>query len=326
MYIGVDINYGDIASQTATSGGSTTPIATLDYSVPTSSSIIVTLDGVTQVPGVDFNVTSGTTLTFTSSVPATVVVCVYFLGRSVDIGTPGSGTVDSSAIVAGAVDDTHISGLAASKLTGTVAVANGGTGAATHTANNVLIGNGTSAITSVAPSTSGNVLTSNGSAWASTAPAAGGAFETKLLHIEDQKSSGTSAGTFTSGADRTRELNTVVTNEITGASLATNQITLPAGDYYAEILAPAYRVENHKALLWNITTSTTLLSGQSADAASGANSKTDSCVMGRFTLAGTNVLEARHRSTLSRSSNGLGRATSYGAYELYTIVKIWRVG
>jgi len=38
----------------------------------------------------------------------------------------------------------------------------------------VLIDNGTSAITSVAPSTSGNVLTSTGSAWASQASAGGG--------------------------------------------------------------------------------------------------------------------------------------------------------
>jgi hypothetical protein len=38
----------------------------------------------------------------------------------------------------------------------------------------VIIGNGTSAPTFVAPGTSGNVLTSNGSAWASTAPAGGG--------------------------------------------------------------------------------------------------------------------------------------------------------
>ena len=99
-YIGVEINYADIASQTATSSGSATPIATLDYSVPTSSSIMVTLDGVTQVPGVDFNVTSGTTLTFTSSVPSGVVVCVYFLGRSVDIGVPGDSTVSLAKLTA----------------------------------------------------------------------------------------------------------------------------------------------------------------------------------------------------------------------------------
>ena len=66
------------------------------------------------------------------------------------------------------------SGTVADARLGTVPVNKGGTGATTHTSNNVLVGNGTSAIGSVAPSTSGNVLTSNGSSWASTAPAGGG--------------------------------------------------------------------------------------------------------------------------------------------------------
>jgi hypothetical protein len=60
----------------------------------------------------------------------------------------------------------------AGNVTGTVAVANGGTGATTLTANNVLLGNGTSAVQVVAPSTTGNVLTSNGTTWVSSAPAA----------------------------------------------------------------------------------------------------------------------------------------------------------
>jgi hypothetical protein len=59
-------------------------------------------------------------------------------------------------------------------VTGTLPVANGGTGGTTHTANNVLLGNGTGAFQSVAPGTTGNVLTSNGTTWASTAPAGGG--------------------------------------------------------------------------------------------------------------------------------------------------------
>lgn len=59
----------------------------------------------------------------------------------------------------------------ASKLTGVLAVANGGTGLSSLTANNVLIGNGTSAVQFVAPSTSGNLLTSNGTTWTSAAPA-----------------------------------------------------------------------------------------------------------------------------------------------------------
>lgn len=54
-------------------------------------------------------------------------------------------------------------------VTGTLPVANGGTGAATYTANNVLLGNGTSAFQTVAPGTAGNVLTSVGGTWASAA-------------------------------------------------------------------------------------------------------------------------------------------------------------
>ncbi len=54
-----------------------------------------------------------------------------------------------------------------------VTVAQGGTGLATLTANNVILGNGTSTPNFVAPGTSGNVLTSNGTTWASTASTAG---------------------------------------------------------------------------------------------------------------------------------------------------------
>jgi hypothetical protein len=63
----------------------------------------------------------------------------------------------------------------ASQVTGTLPVTNGGTGATTLAANNVLLGNGTAAPQVVAPSTSGNVLTSDGTTWASQAPAASGA-------------------------------------------------------------------------------------------------------------------------------------------------------
>lgn len=52
-------------------------------------------------------------------------------------------------------------------LGGTLNVANGGTGTTSLTANNVLLGNGTNAVQVVAPGTSGNVLTSNGTTWQS---------------------------------------------------------------------------------------------------------------------------------------------------------------
>lgn len=58
---------------------------------------------------------------------------------------------------------THVSGI--------LPVANGGTGSTSLTANNVLLGNGTSALQVVAPGTNGNVLTSDGTTWVSSAPA-----------------------------------------------------------------------------------------------------------------------------------------------------------
>jgi hypothetical protein len=54
-----------------------------------------------------------------------------------------------------------------------VGVASGGTGLGTLTANNVILGNGTSTPTFVAPSTTGNLLTSNGTTWVSSAAPSG---------------------------------------------------------------------------------------------------------------------------------------------------------
>ncbi len=66
----------------------------------------------------------------------------------------------------------NTSGSAAS-LSATLAVTSGGTGLTTLTANNVILGNGTSNPNFVAPSTSGNVLTSNGTTWISSPASAG---------------------------------------------------------------------------------------------------------------------------------------------------------
>jgi hypothetical protein len=64
-----------------------------------------------------------------------------------------------------------------------VTVAQGGTGLSTLTANNVILGNGTSTPLFVAPSTAGNVLTSNGTTWQSTAPAASGVTAGKSIAL-----------------------------------------------------------------------------------------------------------------------------------------------
>jgi hypothetical protein len=82
---------------------------------------------------------------------------------------------NQSVTIAGSIsaNGSSITNINASSITsGTLAVAQGGTGATTLTANNVLLGNGTSAFQTVAPGTAGNVLTSNGTTWTSVAAAA----------------------------------------------------------------------------------------------------------------------------------------------------------
>ena len=88
------------------------------------------------------------------------------------LGTPSSGTLTNATglpIVAG--------------TTGTLSAARGGTGATTLSANAVLLGNGTSALQTVAPGTNGNVLVSNGTTWVSQAPAASGISQAKVTGI-----------------------------------------------------------------------------------------------------------------------------------------------
>jgi hypothetical protein len=76
----------------------------------------------------------------------------------------------------------NTSGTAAG-LSTTLVVGSGGTGATTLAANSVLLGNTTSALQTVAPSTTGNVLTSNGTTWVSSPPAASGISAGKAIAL-----------------------------------------------------------------------------------------------------------------------------------------------
>jgi hypothetical protein len=85
--------------------------------------------------------------------------------------------------------------VSASEITGTLPVGNGGTGATSLTVNNVLLGNGGSALQTIAPGTSGNVLTSNGTTWASTTPTAGVSLSAANTWTGTQSFTGTSSTT-----------------------------------------------------------------------------------------------------------------------------------
>jgi hypothetical protein len=107
---------------------------------------------------------SGFTGTGAFSQPNTV----YLTSTSTDLAV-GTTTANGIHFVVnnGAADAATINSSGVFSLGTPLAVASGGVGANTLAANNVLLGNGTSAVQTVAPSTSGNVLTSDGTTWVS---------------------------------------------------------------------------------------------------------------------------------------------------------------
>ena len=113
-------------------------------------------------------------------------------------------------------------------VTGTLPVANGGTSLTTLTANNVILGNGASAPTFVAPSTSGNVLTSDGTTWSSTAPATSGTVTSVAMTVPSVlsisgspiTSSGTLALTYSGTALPVANGGTGLTSGTSGGVLA----------------------------------------------------------------------------------------------------------
>jgi hypothetical protein len=138
--------------------------------VPAIEKVYIVNNGLTQT--ITVKNSSGTGV----AVPAGKTVYVYNDGTNVvdAITHLSSLTLGSALPIAsggtGSTSTTYAN--LQSNVTGTLPVSNGGTGATTLNSAAVIIGNGTSAPTFVAPGSSGNVLTSNGTAWTSAAAAA----------------------------------------------------------------------------------------------------------------------------------------------------------
>ena len=150
-------------------------------------------------------------------------------------------------------------------------------------------------------------------------------FGQRLLHIQDQRASGVNGGGFTSGSFVTRVLNTVVTNDISGSSLATNQVTLSAGKYALDAAATAYNVGQNVAKIRDITNSTDLLIGYPGFSNTSHPSTVWAGVSGVFQLLTTTTIELQHRCQATKETNGAGVATGFGVVEVYADLKIWRI-
>ena len=191
-----------LANTTGTASGTNITSTTAQYAIirvtgTLTTAKIITAPSYSKTYVVD-NAATGSTVTFKASGQTGVSIAVgekttvYYNGTDyVKVATStGTGSVTSVAgtgtvngiTLTGTVTSTGsltlggtLSGVnLSSQVTGTLPVANGGTGTTSLSTNGVLLGNGTSGLQTVAPSTAGNVLTSNGTTWQSTTPAASG--------------------------------------------------------------------------------------------------------------------------------------------------------
>ena len=202
----------------------------------------------------------------------------------------------------------------ATNVTGSLPIANGGTGTNTLTANNVILGNGASALQFVAPGTNGNVLTSNGTTWTSTAATAVNN-GTLTMNVSGTGLSGSQTFTANQSSAATFTVTSNATNANTASTIVARDASgnFSAGTITATLSGSATQVSNNLTL----ATSGTGLTGSATFNGSSAQTFT---VTSNATSANTaSTIVARDASgnfsagtiTASLTGNASGSAATF---------------
>ena len=158
-----------------------------------------------------------------------------------------------------------------------------------------------------------------------TFPAGGTGNPISVAIIVDQKGNTVEGGTFTSGAWRTRDLNTEISDPDGIVSVSSNQFTLGAGTYLISWSAPAFVTQVHVSKLYSVTDSSDLRIGTSeySNGTHGTNTRST----GQFVHApsGSHTYEIRHRCDVTRNINGLGSGANFGVVNIFTEVLIQKL-
>jgi len=141
--------------------------------------------------------------------------------------------------------------------------------------------------------------------------------------IADQKAQSTDGGTATSGAWRTRDLQTEIADPDGIVSISSDQFTLGAGSYLIMWSAPAMSVDRHQTRLYDVTGAAAIEVGTGEYAYPTGNVSTRSFGSARITPGSSNVYRIEHQVQTTNATSGWGLNINYTT-EQYTTVEIFK--
>ena len=142
--------------------------------------------------------------------------------------------------------------------------------------------------------------------------------------IKDIKPQATSGGTFTSGAWRTRTLNTIE-NDINSIvlELNANQFRMKRGVFHCFATCPAHSVNRHQARLYNVTQAAIAILGTPEYT---APTQTHSIIDGQFTVTDENdFYEIQHICSGTVAGQGFGVEGNFTT-EIFTQARFSVIG
>ena len=173
----------------------------------------------------------------------------------------------------------------------------------------------------VGPGTDGQVLTSTGAGSPPAFEDAGGGLYSSVAILADQKASNTHGGTFTSGAWRTRDLNTEISDVDGIVSISSNQFTLQAGTYTIEWACTTMETNNSITQLYNVTDTSTVTTGFSHYTFAGGSVQSGDGGSAVTTIGGAKAFEIRNHCGTTVGGYGFGHRIDTTT-NTYCIVKI----
>jgi len=147
----------------------------------------------------------------------------------------------------------------------------------------------------------------------------------QIAFFREEQTSGTNAATLTSATWNNRVLNTTVVNAITGCSLSSNTIILPAGTYHIRALSPIHASSGNNGYciqrVYNDSDSATIVQGITVGVESSELDVIEAQTI--FTLAAQKTISID--TYIDNGGCDGGQAFALGYTEIYTEVFIERL-